>query len=278
MKKAVTIWAIEGGITGDLDLIESMKTVSQANFDGLELSYYKTGQISKDYTTAFLNYIKKESDKIGIKLTSLSSLLFNEYNLISNDKSERILAYKTIVKMLEIASLLELKTVSFSPGRMDRDISYLEGYSRGVESLHSLGRIAKNMGVDICIENVDQKFLTSPLEFSNYLNEINHKNVKACLDIGNTTLCGYPNHWIELLKSKIGKIHLTDTRIRMGKLVEFVPVGTGMIEWSKILPDVAEHYSEYATVEAFFNPKLTENQLLGISNRLDEILKMGDMI
>lgn len=53
--------------------------------------------------------------------------------------------------------------------------------------------------IQVGIENVWNKFLLSPLEMRNFIDEIGSPFVGAYLDVGNVLYCGYPEQWIEIL-------------------------------------------------------------------------------
>ena len=76
------------------------------------------------------------------------------------------------------------------------------------ESLKKLIPKAKRLGVEICLENVWNKFLLSPMEMKMFLDQFDSDYIGSYFDVGNATLSGYAEHWIELLKDKIKAVHV----------------------------------------------------------------------
>ena len=72
-------------------------------------------------------------------------------------------------------------------------------YERSQAEIRKLIPEASEKGITIAIENVWNKFLLSPMEFSRYLDEFEGETVTAYFDVGNIVLYGYPQHWIRSL-------------------------------------------------------------------------------
>lgn len=275
MKKSITIWALEGGINGDISVVKALETVKEAGFDGLEISFGKTGDITENYKKDELKEILKQFREIGCELSSISTLLLNDCSLTSKESQKRNEAYNIVSKMIEIASILEIPTISFSPGMVTETVGYKEAYELALEQVRNLGEKGKKFGVTLCVENVPQGLLLSPLEFNRFIDTIDSNAVKVCLDIGNTTFTGFPHHWIDILGDKIHKVHITDTRKRMGRLIEFTDPGKGQIDWNIVMSQLEKiNYDDYLTIEAFENPRQNhETKLVELNKSLDKIIK-----
>jgi hexulose-6-phosphate isomerase len=68
--------------------------------------------------------------------------------------------------------------------------------------------VAEEKKIDISLENVWNKFLLSPTEFAQYVDQFNSEYVTAYFDIGNIALYGFPHQWIRTLGSRISKVHV----------------------------------------------------------------------
>ncbi len=53
-------------------------------------------------------------------------------------------------------------------------------------------------------------------------------------DVGNVLLYGYPEHWIDILGSRIRRVHLKDFRCAVGTLDGFVDIGAGDVDWEAV--------------------------------------------
>lgn len=274
IKKGITVWAFENGTTGQYDYYEIMKKAKDAGFDALELSFYEKGKLSLESSTEELLDIKKAADETDISLSSMSTLLLNDVNLISADESERKKAYIIVESMIKASSVMDIPTVSISPGKVTSEVSYKTAYNRAEEVIMRLAECAEESKVKLCLENVWQNFLLSPLEFYEFVHKINSECVGICLDIGNTLLLGYPHHWIEIMADKIYKMHFDDFRKRRGLFWELTDLGKGEVDWENVMAHIHRvGYDGYATVEAFYKSSEDEMlQLKNISEQLDRII------
>ena len=95
-------------------------------------------------------------------------------------------------------------------------------------------------GVVIGIENIWNKFLLSPLEMRDYIDEIASPWVGVFLDVGNMLAFGYPQHWIRILGRRIRKIHFKDYRRGMPGLAGFVDLLAGDVDWAAVTDALEE--------------------------------------
>ena len=93
-----------------------------------------------------------------------------------------------------------------------------DAYKRARNSFCICAEHAEKVKVSIGLENVWNKFLLSPLEMRNIIDEIGSDYVGAYFDVGNIMYVGYPQHWIEILGKRIRKIHFCDYRVSQAGL------------------------------------------------------------
>lgn len=274
MKKSVTIWALAGGTEGTRSVVEAARLVQSAGFDAIEASFFETGELSLETTTAGLKRLRDEIASFGGAVSSISSLLFNRISLTAAAAHERRYARKVAMAMMDAAAALGVETVSVSPGRVTPSVDYVTAYGRALEQVAAIGQRARALGVKVGVENVWQGLLLSPREFARFIDEVGNDHVGACLDVGNTTLAGFPQHWVTALGSRIVKIHVTDTRKRQGLFLQFVDPGSGDVDWSATMEALERTgYNSWATVEAFADGKTSdEDYLLRLSHALDNVL------
>jgi hexulose-6-phosphate isomerase len=107
--------------------------------------------------------------------------------------------------------------------------------------------LARKMRVVIGIENVWNKFLLSPLEFSRYVDEFDSSWVQAYFDVGNVILFGYAQDWIRTLGKRIVRIHLKDFKRRGYK---WTNLREGDVNWREVRRAFDEiGYRGYTTTE-----------------------------
>lgn len=274
MKKAVTIWALSEGTHGNVPLIYACRLVKSFGFDALEASYCKNGEISPSTPLHAYQALSKQLRESGCTISSLSTLLLNEVSIISDEKEERKQAMDICQKMIEAAALLHIPTISISPGRVQAGGNYIDYYQKSLEQISILLEYAHSHHIMLCIENVWQGLLLSPLEMLNYVNTLNHPDLGVCLDLGNTLLNSFPQHWLRTLGTKIKKIHMTDLKIRRNSIYEFKDPGQGDIDWNDTLSSInAIPYDQYLTIEAFAKNKITdEERIRTLSSCFDDII------
>jgi hexulose-6-phosphate isomerase len=141
-------------------------------------------------------------------------------------------------------------TVLVVPAVVNKKVSYREAYTRSQENIRKLIPHAEQTGVKIAIEEVWNKFLLSPVEFSRYIDEFQSPAVGAYFDVGNVVEYGYPEEWIRELGKRILKIHIKEyARPKRFKY----KLGEGEIDWPAVrqaLTDVG--YQGWITAEVDF--------------------------
>ncbi len=115
--------------------------------------------------------------------------------------------------------------------------AYREGWhKRNVPFWHSLAEIAKSYGVIITLENMWE---FEPTIIGDILNEINHPNLKACLDVGHAEVFGEADftveHWIGALHPHLIHTHLNNNNGVMDEHHSF-DWENGVLDYNAILP------------------------------------------
>jgi hexulose-6-phosphate isomerase len=148
--------------------------------------------------------------------------------------------------------------------------SYKDAWTRSVAEIQRLIPLAEQLKVIIAVEEVWNKFLLSPLEFANYVDQFKSPWVRAYFDVGNVVINGYPQDWIRTLGKRIVKLHFKDFKFEK-RVAQFVPLREGEIDWKEIHKALAEiGYNGTATVEL---PGGDEAYLREVNRRFDLILQ-----
>ena len=151
--------------------------------------------------------------------------------------------------------------VSFFAG--SEVIDYDVAYERSQAAFRELAPYAERKNVIIGIENIWNKFLLSPLEFRNFLDEIGSDYVAAFLDVGNMLMFGYPQHWIKILNKRIKKVHFKDFRRDVQRLSGFVDLLAGDVDWPAVIKAFDDiGYDGWASAECCPNYKFYTNQIV----------------
>src|SRR6266576_461248 len=117
------------------------------------------------------------------------------------------------------AEVRELRRKIEIAGLVTEEVPYNEVYQRCVEALRPLGEQAARAGVRIGCENcnAEHRFLISPREFWQFLNDVNSPAVGIHPDVGNIHDTGFAEQWIEIHGPRITRIHLKDVLKHRGR-------------------------------------------------------------
>lgn len=235
MKTGVTIWAFPGGLLGRTRVDKAAGEALAAGFDGLDVSLTQVGDVSLRSKPAQWNDLRQKVSEAGSCIQSVSTLLLHDFPLTSGDPERAQTAIRIGSAMLEAAAALEAPTAALSPGHVNENDSYADCYQRALEQVGELSRRAEELGVTLCIENVVNRFLLSPLEAAQFFDAVGSPALGFCLDTGNARLQGYPEQWIDVLGSRIRKVHATDLTVHSPLHAEFTDVGEGDVDWTATL-------------------------------------------
>ena len=276
MKKGISIWSFPAQT-----LRESFALAKDAGFKGVEVALAEDGEIGLKTTERELLAIAEAAKNEGIELYSVASGLYWDYWLNADDKLERQKAKDIVVRQLECAKVLGADTILVIPGCVNADfvsetkiVDYKTTYERSLEAITELKEHAERLEVSIGLENVWNKFLTSPMEMLDFINKVGSDFVGSYLDVGNVLFNGYPEHWITILRDKIKKVHFKDYRRAAGGLHGFVDLLAGDVNYPLVTDALhAVGYDGWVTAEMIPNYKYyTEAIIYNTSNAMDKIL------
>ena len=276
MKKGISIWSF-----AEPDLEKCFALAKDAGFDGVEVALDEKGLISLESTQEDALKVKAMAEKAGIELYSVATGLYWAYNYTSENAENRAKAKEITKKQLQVAAWLGCDTILVVPGAVNvafepgsEIVDYDVAYDRALEALKELAPVAEELKVSIAVENVWNKFLLSPLEMRNFIDEVGSKFVGAYFDVGNVIYCGYPQHWIKILGDRIKKVHFKDYRYSVGGLDGFVDLLAGDVDYIGVMAAFEKiGYDNWVTAE-MLPPyaQYPETILYNTSNAMDKIL------
>jgi len=247
----------EGGLEARKPITEAMQEAKELGFDAIELAIAGKGVLTHQTTQGQCEDIAAMGKKIGIEISSLASGESWTCSPTANDLEHRARIIKFTQKALQIAKWLGTDAYLFVPGAVDvfflpdaEVIPYDVCYQRASEAVRQILPSAKETGVAICIENVWNKFLLSPLEMRDFIDSFNSEMVGAYFDVGNVLLTGYPEQWIRILGERIKRVHVKDFKLSVGTVEGFVDLLEGDVNFQTVkeaLFDIG--YDGYVTAE-----------------------------
>lgn len=238
MKKSVGICCFYG----NWSIEEKFVLAKEAGFKGFEIDLSEDGPVNLKSTPEELKAFRALADKHGLELSGLMSFLYWGANAASADPAVRDKAAKLLARQIECAEILGIDTILAVPGAVGVDfipgaetVRYDLAYDRATEFVRAAIPAAEKAGVTIALENVWNKFLLSPLEMKAFVDQFDSKHVGVYFDVANTLAFGYPEHWIEILGSRIKRVHFKDYRRNVATADGFCDLLSGDVDWPAVM-------------------------------------------
>lgn len=278
MKKGVNFWSFADGTS----VADGIRLAKRAGFDGIELALGKVGLTGLDEPGA-AKAAKRIAQSEGIELPSLASGICWDYLLTSTSLEKRRKAKESIKRQVDMAVEIGADTVLVLAGAVGVDfldgkndlMPYDQAYDVAMESFLELAPYAEKAGVCLGIENVWNKFLLSPLELRDFIDNIGSDYVGCYFDVGNVILTGYPEQWIKILGKRIKKVHLKDYRRDPGGFNCFVDLLSGDVDYPAVINALKSvGFDDYCTAEMIPHYRYyTDQTVFNASSAMDRILK-----
>lgn len=267
MKKGINYWSFAAGTS----VQDAISLAAKAGFDGIELAMDRDGLTGLPGAQA-AKQTREMADAAGIRLPSLASGIGWDYLLTSTDPSVRQTSRDNVKRQLEMAAEMGADTVlvlagavgvDFLPGGGKNLMPYDEAYEESLNAVRVLSEAAQEYKVSIALENVWNKFLLSPLEFRNFLDEVGSPWVGCYFDVGNAILTGYPEQWIKILGKRIRKVHFKDYRRDPGGFNSFCDLLSGDVNWPAVVEALQNvGYDDFCTAEMIPNYQHHPEQII----------------
>lgn len=259
MKQGVSFFSF----AQDVDVKEAARQIKTAGYSGMEPVVSENGSLNPSMTDREVLKIREIAEDFDLEIPSVGVWSLWDNNLVSDSQTTRTKAKGIVQRQLEIASLLGADTILVVPGYVGCDfaaepekIRYDVAYERSQEAIAGLAPLAKQLKVNIGIENVWNRFLLSPLEMRRFVEEISSPYVGVYFDVGNIIYIGYPEQWIEILGSHIKKIHFCDYRADQCGIGAFVDLFAGDVDFKAVMTALGTiGYDDYVTLEMLPNYK-----------------------
>lgn len=246
----------------NLSYLDRCRLAREVGFEELECGTVESA--------AEAEQIKKAAEAAGLRIHSVMNQAHWKYPLSSADPDVVARSLKGMETSLENARYWGAGVVLLVPAVVNAQTGYRDAWQRSVAQIRKLLPLAEKNRVVIAVENVWNKFLLSPLEFADYVDQFKSPWLRAYFDVGNVVLFGFPQDWIRTLSHRIVRLHFKDFRFR-NRQAEFVALGEGDVDWPEVHKALtAIGYKGTATVEL---PGGDVDYLREVSRRVDRILE-----
>jgi len=258
MKKGICIGTLPGGLSD-----EGFALAKEAGFDGVEL-----GTLNDAATREKAAALAK---KYGLAIPSIMNSIHWARPHSDPDPNVRREAFEGMLASFATAKATGAETVLLVPAVVTETVTYEQAWIRSQAEILELLKHAEADRIAIGIENVWNRFLLSPIEFRDYIDQFNSPFVQAYFDVGNICLYGNPHQWIRTLGHRIGKVHVKgfDTRSR-----QFTSTLLGgNINWKAVREAFADvGYTGWITAEMPQNQQDPRGGTFALSEEMDKII------
>jgi hexulose-6-phosphate isomerase len=261
MRKSINAWTVNGSDTFE----EMFRAVKEAGFDGIELNVDQDGHSAHSITLepgTDLEAIAQYSRKYSLPVVSISTSLGGGTG--ASDRESRQRAHKVIRRQIECAKALNAGAVLSVPGGVDGHLSLRDAYTNSLECYREIGDEIAASGISVCLEQVWNGFFTSPFDMARFIDELQNPGIGAYFDVGNVLAFSWPEYWIEILGSRIRRLHVKNFK-RSGGLFQggsWVDLLEGDVCWEKVIPALRKAgFDGYLTAET----SIGESKMPGIT-------------
>ncbi len=243
MIKCISYWSLPGGLAGSCPVDEALAMAKAAGFAGLELCIGESGVLTPATDEATCRAYRQAAARHGLVLETLASGMSWGCSPTDPDPAVRRRAIDQHAAALQRAAWLGCQAMLFVPGAViiPWDASYPPvPYDQAVawarQAVAELGEVAVRLGVDLCVENVWNGLFYSPLEFAAFIDSFANPRVGVYFDVGNVlNHQQWPPHWIEMLGSRLRRVHLKDFKLAVGILAGFCDLLDGDVPLAECL-------------------------------------------
>lgn len=258
MKKGICIGSLPGNTTE-----ARFKLATEAGFDGVEI-----GTLVND---AERHETKAIALQHQLEVFSVMNSKHWSCPLSDADDTVRAESRDGMLDSIATATAVGADAVLLVPAVVNEATHYEAAYERSQAEIRKLIPEASEKGITIAIENVWNKFLLSPMEFSQYLDEFEDETVTAYFDVGNIVLYGYPQHWIQSLGNRISKVHIKGFNANETRFTYLIEDCT--IDWNAVMAALEDiGYDDYMTAELPVDPDNPEGRVHSINDDMDRII------
>jgi len=241
MKKSISVWSFPF----EWSLERKLAVAREAGFEGFEIDLTEQGDVSLSSTPDDLREVRGKIEGAGLQVSGLATGLYWGANAASADERQRQKAEEILRCQIECAMRLGVDAVLVVPGSVGVDfipgsevVPYTAVELRARAFLQAAIPFAKKSKVKLCVENVWNKFLLSPVEMRNFIDGFQSESVRSYFDVGNVLSTGYPEHWIAALQHRIHRVHFKDYRRSVGTVDGFCDLLSGDVNWPAVMREL----------------------------------------
>jgi hexulose-6-phosphate isomerase len=224
--------------------------LKDAGFDGVEPTFWQENSLpnnSDPRRTA--EKLAAMAQRAGLAVPSMRGGPLFWGLFASTDSANRASAVEVASRAMEAVKIMGGDTLLVVPGRWEAANTHEQTWNSALDTARRIADAATKSGIDVALENVENKFLLSPREWIAFLDAVGSPNVRMYFDAGNITYMrtGFPEQWIRQLGRKyIRRVHFKDATddSRITYLLE------GSVNWPGVTAALREiGYDDWIGIE-----------------------------
>lgn len=275
MRRAISAWAFPGNITFE----EMFKRAKGYGFEAIELTVDAPGirSLSTESTEKDFEEIRALKEKYGIAVESVAcSTYWNRAMFGSEDPEKKSFAVEMLRNHIRCAKGVGAEAILVVPC-IDREAGLLKSYDNTIKTFRELEGEINASGIKIGLENVWNRFFSSPMDAKYVIDGIGNENVGIYLDLANMIVMSDAEWWIEVLEKNIIKIHVKDFKRENGKYYtgDDCDLLQGDVNWEVVCPMLGKCYDGAMTAEVFPGAGVDPDEFFYSVN--DALAKMIEM-
>jgi hexulose-6-phosphate isomerase len=157
-----------------------------------------------------LGELAAASESSGLRIPTVIANHTFDHSLTSPNLQERAAAADVVVRSIAAAHAIGAEVVMLSPGWDRAELPPERTAALVRDALAPALRDAAQAGVTIAIENLWNGWLSSATDLAHFIDSFESNSVRVLFDTGNAARFTAPQHWIQVLGSRIVRVDLKD--------------------------------------------------------------------
>jgi hexulose-6-phosphate isomerase len=217
--------------------------------------------------------LRQLADEVGLRIPSMRGGPGFWPTFASDDAQKRRAAVDLAAKAFEALKILGGDTLLIVPGQWEPHQTYATVWNNALDTARRIADVAERAGITVALENVENRFLLSPREWVQFLDDVASSRVRMYFDVGNVVYLrlGYPEQWLRQLGKKyIARIHFKDAGVG-GPLTYLLEGG---VNWPAVRSAMREiGYDDWIGIELPLPKHHVGAMLAGQYRAAEQILK-----
>ena len=192
-----------------------LEMIAAAGFAGLEPTFVLEGTLpTAADPRRSAERLTDMANRAGLAIPSMRGGPGFWGTFASADAEKRKRAVTLAADAMEAVKIMGGDTLLIVPGQWEEGVSYGQTWKNAIETANRVAEVSERIGIKVGLENVENRFLLSPREWMQFLDEVGSDRVRMYFDVGNVVYMklGRPEQWmVELGKEYITRIHFKDS-------------------------------------------------------------------